>query len=77
MFAILCKKVRSLSAGIACWWRRERALAELNSLDEVSLVDLGITRSDIPYLLCRPAAIRRQSRPSPPKPIQACDTNND
>lgn len=76
MFAILLKKIRLLSARIANWWKRERALIELYSLDDASLVDLGITRSDIPYMLCRPATIQGQSRSSPPKRISACGTND-
>jgi uncharacterized protein YjiS (DUF1127 family) len=77
MFAILLKPMRLLSARIASWRKRERALAELYSLDEASLADLGITRSDIPYMLCRPATIRRQSRLPRPKRIVACGTNYD
>jgi uncharacterized protein YjiS (DUF1127 family) len=36
---------------LAEYRRRQRALEELYSLDDRSLADIGITRSDIPYIL--------------------------
>ena len=35
------------------WRARERAIAELSALDDRSLADLGISRSDIPYVTLR------------------------
>lgn len=35
------------------WRRREAAYEELNALDDRSLADIGITRSDIPRLFSR------------------------
>ena len=40
---------------------RQRALDELMALDDRSLADIGITRSEIPYVLSR-AAQTRDSR---------------
>jgi uncharacterized protein YjiS (DUF1127 family) len=43
--------------GLAKWWSDWRALQrvseELSRLDDRSLADIGITRSEIPYLLTR------------------------
>jgi uncharacterized protein YjiS (DUF1127 family) len=33
------------------WRERERAFAELNALDDRTLADLGLRRSDIPYVI--------------------------
>lgn len=33
------------------WRRRQRAFAELSALDDRSLADIGISRSEIPYVL--------------------------
>ena len=35
------------------WRQRQGAYEELNALDDRSLADIGITRSDIPYLFSR------------------------
>jgi len=37
------------------WRRRELAYRELSALDDRSLADIGISRSEIPYILERPA----------------------
>lgn len=47
----------NLAHGLARWRERQRALNELASLDDRSLADIGITRSEIPYVLSR--AVRR------------------
>jgi uncharacterized protein YjiS (DUF1127 family) len=47
-----------LAAAWAGWRRRQRAYAELAALDDRSLADIGITRSEIPYVLSRAAATR-------------------
>ena len=38
---------------LAEYRRQQRALEELYSLDDRSLADIGITRSEIPYLMSR------------------------
>lgn len=48
-----------LAASLAGWHRRRRAYAELYALDDRSLADIGITRSEIPYVLSRAAQTRR------------------
>jgi uncharacterized protein YjiS (DUF1127 family) len=35
------------------WRRREQSLYELFALDDRSLADLGISRSDIPYVVAK------------------------
>jgi uncharacterized protein YjiS (DUF1127 family) len=47
-----------LAASLAGWRRRQRAYAELYALDDRSLADIGITRSEIPYVLSRAAETR-------------------
>jgi uncharacterized protein YjiS (DUF1127 family) len=47
-----------LAAALAGWRRRQRAYAELYALDDRSLADIGITRSEIPYVLSRAAQTR-------------------
>ena len=44
---------RNLLNRLAEYRRQHRALEELYSLDERSLADLGITRSEIPYLVAK------------------------
>lgn len=43
--------LRAAVGAIADWQQRRRAFAELSSLDDRSLADIGITRSEIPYVL--------------------------
>jgi uncharacterized protein YjiS (DUF1127 family) len=53
--------VHELATALAGWRRRQRAYAELYALDDRSLADIGITRSEIPYVLSR-AAVGRNPR---------------
>jgi len=46
---------RGLKAQFAAWRQRQKAYAELSSLDDRSLADIGISRSEIPYLLSGPS----------------------
>jgi uncharacterized protein YjiS (DUF1127 family) len=46
---------RHLLERLSDYRRRQRAYAELYALDDRSLADIGITRSEIPFLLSRPA----------------------
>jgi uncharacterized protein YjiS (DUF1127 family) len=43
------------------WRQREQAYRELSALDDRSLADIGISRSEIPYILTR-----RTDRSVPP-----------
>jgi uncharacterized protein YjiS (DUF1127 family) len=56
MLNILGNMLHGLSASVADWRQRQRAFAELASLDDRSLADIGITRSEIPYVLSHAAA---------------------
>jgi uncharacterized protein YjiS (DUF1127 family) len=47
--------IGNLIHGLADWRQRQRAYAELATLDDRSLADIGITRSEIPYVLSHPA----------------------
>jgi uncharacterized protein YjiS (DUF1127 family) len=51
MLNILGNLLHGLSVSVADWRQRQRAYAELASLDDRSLADIGITRSEIPYVL--------------------------
>ncbi len=48
----------ALATALAGWRRRRQAYAELYALDDRSLADIGITRSEIPYVLSRATATR-------------------
>jgi uncharacterized protein YjiS (DUF1127 family) len=41
----------ALAARFMAWRERERAFAELNALDDHTLADLGLRRSDIPMVV--------------------------
>ena len=47
------------------WRARERAYRELSALDDRSLADIGLARSDIPFILDRKPVERRFSRVEP------------
>ena len=42
---------KTLAQRFQAWLVRERAYAELSSLDDHTLADLGLRRSDIPFVL--------------------------
>ena len=42
---------KTLAQRFQAWLERERAYAELSSLDDHTLADLGLRRSDIPFVL--------------------------
>jgi len=53
MLTALLSGAQYLKGVYADWRRRQAAYDELNSLDDRSLADIGIARSDIPYLFSR------------------------
>jgi uncharacterized protein YjiS (DUF1127 family) len=58
MLNILGNLIHDLRAGLSDWRQRNRAYAELAGLDDRSLADMGITRSEIPYVLSQAPARR-------------------
>lgn len=53
MLSLLITGLHKAQSAYADWRRRQVAFEELSSLDDRSLADIGITRSDIPYLFSR------------------------
>lgn len=53
MSNLLTNSVHALVARFAAWRARQRAYAELSSLDDRDLADMGISRSEIPYILSK------------------------
>lgn len=43
--------MRGIRSRIVLWQKRRRDRAELSTLDDRSLADIGITRADIPYIV--------------------------
>ena len=66
MSNILTHSARALAVRFADWRARQRAYAELSALDDRDLADIGVSRSEIPYLLARGA-----ERPVAPQPQRA------
>lgn len=58
MLNILGNVLHGLTSSVAGWRQRQRAYAELAALDDRSLADIGITRSEIPYVLSHAAQQR-------------------
>jgi uncharacterized protein YjiS (DUF1127 family) len=50
---MLARIFNRLIEGYRAWRRREQAMDELFALDDRSLADLGISRSEIPYIVSR------------------------
>jgi uncharacterized protein YjiS (DUF1127 family) len=61
MLNVLGNILHGLTASVADWRQRQRAYAELASLDDRSLADIGITRSEIPYVLSQAAQNRAET----------------
>ena len=53
MLNVLISGLHNAKSAYASWRRRQAAYEELSSLDDRSLADIGIRRSDIPYLFSR------------------------
>ena len=58
MPTLIAQAVRYLAAQYQLWSQRQQAYAELAQLDDRSLADIGITRSEIPYVIAHPRAAR-------------------
>jgi len=50
---LLSKFAEGLIGRFENWRARERAYRELSALDDRSLADIGLARSDIPFVLSR------------------------
>jgi uncharacterized protein YjiS (DUF1127 family) len=61
MLNLLGNLLHGVSASVAGWRQRQRAYAELSALDDRSLADIGITRSEIPYVLSHAARERSET----------------
>ena len=64
MLTLLLRAWTALSQQFADWRRRQQAYAELAALDDRSLADIGISRSDIPYLLSGDSRDHKPTRPA-------------
>ncbi len=61
MLNILGNLLHGVAASVVGWRQRRRAYAELTTLDDRALADIGITRSEIPYVLAHAAEQREQT----------------
>jgi len=67
--AVITSALQRMVAGFAAWIQRRRAEAELLSLTDRELADIGINRSEIRYIL---DGRMQPARETPaPRPIQA------
>jgi uncharacterized protein YjiS (DUF1127 family) len=53
MVSLVLSGLHNLKVAYEDWRRRQAAYEELSALDDRSLADIGINRSDIPYLFSR------------------------
>lgn len=58
MLSLISQTFRALARRYATWRERQHAYAELAQLDDRSLADIGINRSEIPYVLSHPRPVR-------------------
>lgn len=72
----LRKRVK-LRATLRAWlgrilhrWTRQRTIAALHALDDRTLGDIGLTRSDIPALVKAPDLVERGAGPSTPRDFE-------
>jgi uncharacterized protein YjiS (DUF1127 family) len=75
MFGSIVSASKAAISAVAEWRRREIARAELESLDDRTLADIGINRSEIPFVVTG-----RLRRPEPvfghaPSPGFAANAN--
>jgi uncharacterized protein YjiS (DUF1127 family) len=67
--------IKPLLARFRAWRERERAAEELFALDDRTLAELGLLRSDIPFVAAGGAPVRDRS-PAEPAPSQAANSND-
>ena len=65
MSTLLSRFADGLIGRFENWRARERAFRELSSLDDRSLADIGLARSDIPFVLERKPAQSGTARIEP------------
>jgi uncharacterized protein YjiS (DUF1127 family) len=58
----LTNSLTTLVERFKLWREHQRAFAELNALDDHALDDLGLRRSDIPFVVYRKASEAKESR---------------
>jgi uncharacterized protein YjiS (DUF1127 family) len=61
---LLAVLVTPLGRSVARWYDRQKAYSELMALDEHTLRDIGVTRSEIPVLINQMAVVDAQSAPA-------------
>lgn len=66
MLNLLGNLLHTVSEAAHEWRVRQRAYAELAALDDRSLADIGITRSEIPYVLSQAASAHKETVVPPP-----------
>ncbi|WP_424134427.1 DUF1127 domain-containing protein [Roseomonas chloroacetimidivorans] len=69
--------LKRLVARFAAWLERRRAEAELNSLTDRELADIGLTRAEIPFLLRGGMIDAGQQMVVAPQPVLAPAPAND
>jgi uncharacterized protein YjiS (DUF1127 family) len=75
MLALLPNAFRKLGTAVIEWRKRERAFGELMALDDRTLADVGIRRSEIPFVLSG-AAKRAEERPDAEREIRGAANSN-
>jgi uncharacterized protein YjiS (DUF1127 family) len=76
MFGSIQHAFRQLGASISEWRERERARNELSALDDRTLADIGIRRTDIPFILKGSAEhVEEAGRTVPAEARPAANTN--
>jgi len=71
MFTIVSAAVRGLRA----WQERQRVLNELYAMDDRSLADIGLRRSDIPFVVTAQPVPGTEARPAVAKSAVAANSS--
>jgi uncharacterized protein YjiS (DUF1127 family) len=71
MLNLLGNLLHGVGHSLVAWRQRHRAYAELAALDDRSLADIGLSRSEIPYVLSQaapaPKALRAPANSNVPR----------